>query len=498
MRETLDSILRGTKTAANATYTALRDYRSTKKIKLDKILDPILMTAGSNLGYIVASDYALDQISKNIETYEGLAMMGGYTLLTGGLYGLNRHVLPKINRKIKEIHQKKLNKRKQATSLSWLKTLALTGLLTVSSMSQTTIEAFKNIRYDGQRITNAFSRETKLPPENYTPYIEEPTTPLSTAPIKNGKKCLTGELEGVKLGGLATQYTGINGRAPKEVTVDFNAQLDKLWKNKLAKSDNPVVRQTYNSQVQKYFQSNHTLMTIDDYIQNEIAPTLKDVKNNLDWNSIKKSKKMNTEQLTLLRHITDSISPKDLMAYSLTELMPTLDGQVNVALFDFMLRNGGKEYVELIPAIYDKLTSFGPYQFTSFALYDHNGEKRGASVINEALPPKKRIPGSVMLLEGTDHHKAAYLFAIDNIANMITRLNRSQIGTLKEVGPSKKEDIIQFIATAHNKPGHAYDAAKRWLDNRAKSDYTQSCGNGIRVYSQKTGINYNALMKQTS
>jgi hypothetical protein len=75
----------------------------------------------------------------------------------------------------------------------------------------------------------------------------------------------------------------------------------------------------------------------------------------------------------------------------MTELFPSMD-KMNKDVLDFLLRHGGEELVYHLPAVNDDYASFGPYQFTSFAVYNAEGQKKGASILNDFLPSGIRIP----------------------------------------------------------------------------------------------------------
>ncbi len=303
---------------------------------------------------------------------------------------------------------------------------------------------------------------------------------------------LTKDLQGNNISGLYTAYIGYKGEIPDKLEIDFNKQMQKMYEKKLSKYSSKTIENFYNNKVKDFDVSKTDKITIDDYIS-EAQNIIKDVKKNIDWNKIKNLKKLNDSELELLKKVSGSLDGKDLISYATTEIMPgILDGELNVEMMDFLLQNAGRQYVELIPSP-DKYLSVGPYQFTSLALFDSNGERRGASKVNLALPENKRIPGSVAKLQGPEHHKAAYLFAINNLSTLIKNLDKNQINVLYRKHKRKKDDIVKFIATSHYAPKYARQAAYRWLDNKANSDFTISCSDRIADYSRKTRTNINAL-----
>jgi len=300
----------------------------------------------------------------------------------------------------------------------------------------------------------------------------------------------TGDLEGECLVGYYTWYTGIKGTVPSTVGVDFKKQLDSLWGRKLKRTKSKVVRQAYDTRVKEYLDPKFkpTRVSVEQYLRN-IAGAVNEVKRNIDWGKVGSLKGLDSRREKLVSDISLSLDGKDILSYALTELMALDEGGKNIKVLDFLLRNAGEEYVGLIPALGDDLLSFGPYQFTSYAIYDANGETRGASIVNMALN-KEGIPGSVIYLKGDDHHKAAYLFAIGNIADMVRGLDASQLSRLESCKGNKR-DIVQYIATAHHSPGNARSIAKKWLDK--KGDYGDSCYGRFVQYAEKTRANYDSL-----
>jgi hypothetical protein len=312
----------------------------------------------------------------------------------------------------------------------------------------------------------------------------------------------TGVLAGRKLTDPYAKYTGIDGRVPAQVEIDFPEQLSMMWELKKKRAGgNQVAIQTGSILEQQYRKNfiagraGHSLL--EEQMRN-IRGVLDRTKAAIDWKAVARLKRLNDAKGNLLREISATIENSDLVSYSLTELMPARDGQLNIQVLDFLLRHAGRQYVESIPAIFDKKTSFGPYQFTEYALYNVEGdEKRGASLINEALS-REKIPGSVSLLRGYDHERAAFLFIIDNIGSLLKKLSESEFSTLQRVWKEKKDQLIFFAATAHHLPAPAISAARRWLDNVTRSDYAISCGPRLSKYALKTEANLKALRGYTS
>lgn len=309
----------------------------------------------------------------------------------------------------------------------------------------------------------------------------------------------TGVLAGRPADDLYSHYLGSDGgRLPETITVDWNDRLKYLWEQKIKRSKgNAVVVRASREVRHEYRTLNPGTMRLRDYrkiASNDARRTY----NSLNWDVVgrlyfTKGKKLNQRKLKLFKAVAKSIDGRELMAYMMTELMPSMDGGFNRDFMSFLLRYGGRRYVESIPAIFDPKTSFGPYQFTEYALYDVGGERRGASVLNQALPASMKIPGSVIKLRGDLHIRAAYLFALDNIARLIKRLNDKQLATFERIYKRSARDLVQFIGVSHHAPGYAPKAALRWLDNGGRAAFSVSTAYRFKMYARKTSANYDAL-----
>jgi len=292
---------------------------------------------------------------------------------------------------------------------------------------------------------------------------------------------------------------------PPRLRVNFSEQLDILWNQKIEISEGSrVVPETAGAITTEYREGPASRLSLEAYIE-QIDQSINGIKESKDfWNNVAHIKGLNAREAELVESICRSFDGKDLMAYALTELMPSLsDGELNAGVMDFLLKNAGKEYVESIPARYDDKTSFGPYQFTDNAVY-HVEERRGASITNMALPSNQRIPGSVGKLRGDDHHKAAFLFAVDNIANLVKMASRiGKLDVLNQIWRSKHMELIQIIATAHHGPYAVINGiplgrgrrragiAEIWLANDAKDDFVVSArGTRYSDYARKTRANF--------
>jgi hypothetical protein len=467
-------------------------YRSTRKIKWDRPMDSLGIWLYTNIGSILGINTALDYVSKNASSHEDWAMAGTYATGLTMLTAINVYLLPKILKKTWQFHNRRFLKGQKTTSLSWLKTGA--GVLGLAALLPSVENSLKNFRYDGERVLGSFVRPEIVRLDYGQENLERV---LPAYPVKlNGGMQSTGALQGVELSDLFMKYAGIKGVVPEKVNIDFKSQLSSMWKEKIDKSKNKVVEQVFDEQVSDYLKSVPKTMTIDDYV-NQVSDSIREVRINLNWGMVKTKKNLSEPQMELLRAISYTVTARDLLSFSLSELMPSRNGNINVAVLDFLLRAAGREYVELLPALGDKETSFGLYQFTKYAVFDTGNEVRGASIINRSLPKNISIPGSVRYLNGNDHHKAAYLNAINNLAEFIKRLDRSQVGILQVAYLDKKRDLAAMIGLMHHSPEHGINAGEKWLNNGAKSSYVSSVNKRKGEYARKTVANFDALYHVT-
>jgi hypothetical protein len=320
------------------------------------------------------------------------------------------------------------------------------------------------------------------------------------APLSKGTRAYSScDLAGRKVSDLYSFYLGYHGSLPQTLTINFHDQLAKLWEMKVKRTgDNPTAKRMRDTALASYATSRAMHIPLDAYIAHADRESQATYKA-LDWQKVGAlyfagaNGKVNQRKLTLLKNVVGLIDGKDLVAYALTELMPTKDGAMNAEVLDCLLRNAGREFVEYIPAVYDDKTSFGPYQFTEYAVYDTGSSQRGASIANLALPSQSRIPGSVIFLKGDQHFRAAYLNAVNNLAYLIRFLTPQQVAALETGWRSKNTDILAYIAVAHHGPSYAKIAGARWLIANAKLPFAAYTAGAYRTYAQKTAANWRAL-----
>ncbi len=298
-----------------------------------------------------------------------------------------------------------------------------------------------------------------------------------------------------KLSDLYARFLGIpDGPVPRQANIDFEKNLAHLWAGKIERTDSSDSTQANVERVLAYYRANKNKMALKEFVRladKEISL----VKANIDWAKLCRIERLNGERCQILRAISKGIVGKDIIAYGMTEIFPSPDGALNVAFLDLLLRQAGAEYVDSLPAIHDGYLSFGFYQFTSFAIYDASDEKRGASIVNRAVTGSARIPGSVIALRNGDHHRAAFMFAVHNIATLLRIANVKEVKNLGKFHAKHQDEIVQFIAIAHHLPGPAIKGARHWMGSGMKKELQVSLKSPLRDYAHKTQGNLAYLYK---
>lgn len=299
-------------------------------------------------------------------------------------------------------------------------------------------------------------------------------------------------IEGRKLGGLYAEITGVAGRVGKSHEVNYGEILADLWVRKVSRDNvSEATIKAAEIPIQIYMKEPKK-MTLRQFIA-EANSEVRLVNEKMDWGAACKEYSMSTNECKTFKALAFDVRGIDLVAYGMTEIMPSAEGDLNVKIMEILLQNAGSNYMFTIPALYDKMLSLGFYQFTSYAV--NGGTAQGASKMNRFLPKGAKIPGSVIALRNGEHHRAAYLFALDNLANLAKRTNQKEFVALKKALKQKPGDIVTFIATAHHAPRLALKSMKKWLSNGAKGSLNPYLIERLRPYGKKSDNNLAALEK---
>lgn len=300
----------------------------------------------------------------------------------------------------------------------------------------------------------------------------------------------TGILAGQKVASLTAMYLGVNrGTLPEHLDIDFSTVLQSLWHYK---SERWKGKETMNSivvgghRMTEYMQAwrnspdlkdkdgnpypsrdaaleRMTLMQASDKIEGVV----KEMQDGIDANAYKSIYQLDENELRAAGALAMRIDGDAMLAaYSLTELLPSWNGDFNADYYDFMLRSAGARFLLAVPSLGDSVASFGPLQLTPFAFMDTTTEagkhvRHGASKVNMALSKQLRLPGDIdQLTSYFDHFKAGYLFALNNIAHLAGKLHEPQLTRFRNL---TKKDLLVFMATSHNNPSLSERAMRQYL-----------------------------------
>lgn len=310
------------------------------------------------------------------------------------------------------------------------------------------------------------------------------------------KKVNLTTLQTYRFDDLYADLIGIQGQVPASAMISFEKNLGVMWNKKLNRKRG-VTQPAEDAAdgVLVYYSKNQTKMTLQQYVE-WINRDIERVKKSVDWVGFC-GVRLKGERCKLLKAVAQKTLGIDLVAYGMTELFPSANGTLNVHLMEVLLRNAGRQYLETIPAMHDKYASLGFWQFTQFAVYNANGEVRGASEVNLYIGKQYQIPGSVLKLRNEHHHRAAYMFALSNLKDLVKRMSNKEINNLFRGHEKHRDELVQFIAIAHHLPGPSFMGARRWAANNMKTELQISLGNSLRMYAKKTQANLLALYKAT-
>jgi hypothetical protein len=323
-------------------------------------------------------------------------------------------------------------------------------------------------------------------------------------------------LHGKTFGPPLNAMLGLYGKTGEVAEIDFKYQLALLYQKKLEimQGDdddgdfdvhNPGVLEALQSKYESYKGADK--MVFEQYRQH-IGTIVSHLRPHMPWQRIENSFKLGAHQTRLLHRFEKQIDADLLVAYSMTELMPSENGTVNAKIMDFLLQNAGRDYIERLPALGDREFSFGPYQFTGAAMYAGISpgptavfEKRGAAVIDQ-LFQKPVLPPNVASLSGDQHYQAAYLFAIYNLLLLVKDIGEERSSRLGKHIESISSSIGDYVSAAHNSPREARSEFVRYVretigEKTLMRGNTPSYGQILRpqlqTYVRKTQNNRSAL-----
>jgi len=324
----------------------------------------------------------------------------------------------------------------------------------------------------------------------------------------------TSALRGMSFGSPLSDMMGIYEKAGTSEQIDYKYQLALLWQNKFARMVGDEPLEEYDTHhpgildaiesIYAGYKSPEPLggVSIETY-RSSIDAVVDQLEGALDWGKVQRLFVLKKNQLDSMRRFAGEIDADLLLSYAMTELMPSEDGARNVTVFDFLLRNAGRGYIDRIPALGDRLLSFGPYQFTPAAL-PHTTDGSGRTVrssahLLDATLKSPVLPSNVVSLSGDDHHRAAYLFALYNIAVLVKDLGEERCAALAKRGRMSAA-VRDYVVAAHHRP---VEARKAFINvafgahggNRVHT-LADFCKPDVQTYIRKTRANNDALRRR--
>lgn len=301
-------------------------------------------------------------------------------------------------------------------------------------------------------------------------------------------------IQGRKLGGLYADIVGVEGVVPATLHINFHEVLASLWLRKLDREHVSASTVEHAVRPVELYKKDPRKMNLRGFVK-QADQQVSLVKNRLDHQGACTGYKLNPSECKLWKSLAKDVRGLDLIAYGMTEIMPTKEGEMNVKVLDILLRHAGSNYMFTIPAMHDNLLSLGFYQFTSHAIIDDGKALGGVSRMNRYLSRDFKIPGSVIELYNGEHHRAAYLFALHNFAILAKQTSEKEFSALSMAIKRKPGDIVTFMAVAHHAPTLALKCMKSWLSKGAKGDLNIHLTGRLREYGKKSDNNLAALEK---
>ncbi len=296
----------------------------------------------------------------------------------------------------------------------------------------------------------------------------------------------------------------------REDTVQVSGPelLERVWNVRCAAASSPTLALLRDERLRRYTQSVEAGTLQRSSLALEMARLsgyergttyTNAIWGRIRWDDLAKDRGMSSHNLELARDITGFLSPAHIEAIILAEIAPQMElpnnaasesqqvrqAQVNVRLYDFMLRRYGRELINDFPALGDRhpIVSIGGIQSTHWVL----GPGSSTGIINGYLDPEAyellalldrdggikstlaEDPGDVDSLEEQrviGYMNAIYnvIFAIESSASAregFERIREGIVGGSPEMRLQAQELLAEFLF-AHNDPAEAVEALSAW------------------------------------
>ena len=333
---------------------------------------------------------------------------------------------------------------------------------------------------------------TLFHPQTHTQPIRIDLDTIPTVYHKRHNVNLT-PLHKTGLSHVQTSYLGFKGEIPHARVIDWNANIRSMWQFK-AHMPNvaPSARKSATSVAYSYTSHPAEQITLSSHIH-ALDRHLKAVQHDMDWQGICVAYRMTPASCEAFKAASRNIDARMMTAYSMTELMPYHNGIQNYQLMDLYMRTAGRNYLDVVPSMGDKLMSMGRYQFTSYAIGVDETGLRPSNFISK-FAGRYTIPQSVNRLHGLDSDRAAYFLAVYNVAYLFRGMSDKQVSAYVRYCAPHKDQLTAYIATAHHMPRLARDNALSWVAGGCKKPLMAYQGRNLKTYATKTSVNYQEVL----
>lgn len=262
-------------------------------------------------------------------------------------------------------------------------------------------------------------------------------------------------------------------------------------------SNEPAIDSVQADQLRSYDAAAATSTTLDSYLES-LHQEYESMHAATDFEAWQTDRNITDNELETVKDILDTVDEETLGAYSMTELFPQ-EGRnrmereqaamKNEATYDYMLEHGGEEFVELIPAQYDSYLSFGPFQLTSWVV---RGDHRvgSANSMNDYVPSRFEVPGSMKDVEGDDHIHAVYGLLAHQTTDLARELGEEKTGRLDSLDA---DDVALLAAGLHHRPQSTKRNVVSWASEDSSGVFGVEDLPSVSGYVSETGVNYDVL-----
>jgi len=338
-----------------------------------------------------------------------------------------------------------------------------------------------------------------------------PERPVRFLELKENKREYdTRAIAGRPFGYPISAYFGTKDRIGPVTLVDFRYRLAQLWKEKMTRlrvseKERPALAHAIDDIVMGYDPDKAMTMSAGAYYL-ELTDSIKEVRAEVDWDKIHRAFRFSGPQNALFRSFAQHIDAKTLLAFNLSEIMPS-QGNLTFKVFDTLLKTGGYEFISRIPSGGDDEMSFGPGQITAKIFQEEKNKRGSVAKMAGMLKRPDMITKDIAQVRNRQHHMASYLDALFNIGLLVQKLKLSDEQMSALAREPIGDDVRMFISGAHNRPADAIDSFERFAKayvaarkhgGQARPRFITFCTQRIAPYVGRTLANLVEVRRQGS